>query len=290
MEEYRMIGKSDISEVLTSITKFVRNTIRFIVSSVKRYWLTSFIVFAAVLATGIYYTGKKSSYYVSDMACVYNHLHKKTYGEMVRKLNILAQTGSYRTMAGLLNIPVEQVKTIISLEAQNIAGAPLYEDISQGKFPFYIVVKATTPTVYKDLQPALLHYLNNAPFQVLRNKLEQERLNQKIAYSTQSIRQIDSIVAAYPTLLKEQSQQLDTASNVSNMLGLISYRDRLVNTMLTEQSTMQTMISVELLHGFTPTEKPVDQNRTKQLISLLLLAIIAASIAAALKHLMNHDR
>ena len=288
MEEYRMIGKSDISGFLVSFIKFIRNSIRFTILSIRKYALSSVVVFALVVAAGVYYATTKPSYYESDMVCVYNHLHKKTYGEMIRKLNTLAQTGSYTTLGQMLNMPVEKVKAVVSLEAQNIAGAPLYEDISQGKFPFYIVVKATNAAVYNDLQPALLKYMNSAPYQVLRNKLETKRLTQKIQYTGHSIQQIDSIVSAYPLLLKENANELDTASNVSNMIGLISYRDKLVSTMLTDESTMQSMISVELLHGFAPSEHPVQPKKTKNILSFIILAAVLAGMWAVLKNLMSH--
>lgn len=283
-----MIGKDDISGSLVSFSKFVRNSISYILLSLKKHAVSSALLFIVIAAAGAYYASTKPAYYESDMACVYNHLHKKTYGEMIKKLNTLAQSGSYATLANVLGMPVEKAKSIISLEAQNIAGAPLSEDISQGKFSFYIVAKATNPTVYSDLQPALLRYMNTTPFQLLRNELEEKRLAKKVSYAQQSINQIDSIVSAYPTLLKESTQKLDTASNVSNLLGLISYRDRLVNTMLTDESTMQTMISVELLHGFTPTEKPIQHNRTKTILSFIMLAALAAGIWAVLKNLMSH--
>ena len=289
MEEYRMIGKSDVSGILLSFTKFVRNATSYIILSLRKYVLSSLLIFALIAAAGIYYSGKKAAYYESDMACVYNHMHKKTYGEMIRKLNTLAQTGSYTTLGKILNMPAEKVKSVISLEAQNIAGAPLYEDVSPGKFSFYIVVKATNAAVYADLQPALLQYMNTTPYQALRNKLEEKKLSQRISYAAQSIQQIDSIVKAYPILLKENEQILDTASNVSNMVGLISYKDKLVNNMLTDESTMATMISVEVIHGFAPSEKPIQPNRTKTILGFIILAAIAAGMWAVLKNLMNHD-
>lgn len=288
MEEYRMIGKSDISGFLDSFIKFIRNSIRFTILSVRRFALSSIVVFTLIAVAGIYYTVSKPAYYESDMVCVYNHLHKKTYGEMIRKLNTLAQTGSYTTLAKMLDMPVEKVKAVVSMEAQNIAGSPLSEDISQGKFPFYIVVKATNATVYNDLQPALLKYMNSTPYQALRNKLEAKRLTQKIQYAGHSIQQIDSIVSAYPLLLKESANELDTANNVSNMIGLISYRDKLVNTMLTDESTVQSMISVELLHGFTPSEHPIQPEKTKTILSFIILAAIFACIWAVLKNLMSN--
>src|SRR6185437_5880623 len=143
MDSYRMIDEKDVGGFLSALISIIKRTFLYILFSLRRYYLVAGLVFALIVGGGYYFLKNSSyNYYEAGMACEFNSMSYKTYGEMLQNLDILVKTHSYPTLAQTLEIPVPDAQRILSIDAVNMSGSPLYEDITADKFPFYIKVKA----------------------------------------------------------------------------------------------------------------------------------------------------
>src|SRR5688572_13059205 len=110
MEPYRMIGSSDVSGFLSEFLSFVKQLIIYILASVKKYFFLALFIFSAITAAGFVYRYSQKPYYETEMVCAFNNLTKKVYGEMLYKLDLLLQSGSYPALAQTLQLPLSDVQ------------------------------------------------------------------------------------------------------------------------------------------------------------------------------------
>jgi hypothetical protein len=293
MEHYRLISKTDISTFWTGFLLFIKNGLRFIVVSVRKRIAIALLVFLAVIAGGFYYQHIREPYYETDMACAYNNMHQKIYGEMVQKLENLAKSKSYNELSSVLGLTVAEAGTIKRFTPKNAVGSALYEDFTDNaslinRFPFYIEVRATDRNIYPKLQTGLLNYLNGTPYRATRTKLESQIRNEKIWYLDRNITQIDSVISSYASYLKHMRGSADTISGFSNITTLLALKSDLEDKKLDKEYNNTLVQSVELIHGFTPADHP----NTLGILFYSLLFLAAAVIACICSVLVNvlYDR
>ena len=287
MKDYRTIDNKDISGFATGFLGFIRHCIHFIISSIRKNILAAIIIFVLILGAGLYYNYMHSQkqYYQSNMVLMHNGLRRKAIGEILQKINQLVQTKSYDALAAALQLTTLQAEQIINIDAKNIEGAPLAEDVGPGVLqPIYIDVKLKDRGLFTPLQAAIIKYLNANTYQDKRNWFETTRANGKIAFLKHDIRQLDSLISAYPQIILRSRAVTDTGKN--NMADLISYKNKLEDRLLTEEESKNFMVTVELLHGFLPAEKPkTDGKSILMLIGLALGGMILGSVLLnAYKH------
>jgi hypothetical protein len=291
MEHYRMIDDRDVKSFLTGFSRFLRIGLAYILMSVRKNLTAALLIFLLVSGAGVFYSLRPAGkpYFQSDMACMFNNLNKKAYGEMVEKLNILARSASYNQLAASLHLSPEQAAKIISLEAKNISGSPLQEDVSPGSHsPIYFIAKTTDRSIFGSLQEALINYLNSSPYQQLRNKLELERLDHKTKFQEHNLRQIDSIIASYPAFLKDTKANDDSTSGLSSIRDLMTWKDSLENNMLKDEESKSFMQSVEVIHGFLPPDMP-SRDGHKAWWLFVVLGFIAAVLGSLLINSLKND-
>jgi hypothetical protein len=257
MEEYKMMTTAEVKSFFVDFTSFLKRFVSFVAKAVRKNVLLCLFSFLIVLAAGYFYQKRQPVYFQSEMVCAYNNLHKKTFGEMVHRLDKLAKNGSYRQLASELQISPAEASAIIGLDAKNVAGSPLYEDITAERTPMYFTLTATDRSVFPKVQPALVDYLNKTPYQLQRTELDKVRFNRKIAFITSSLSQVDSIIASYSSFIKRIRTATDSASGFSNIAALFSYKDQLEDKMLDYQKNLGTMKSVEVIYGFATPDYPV---------------------------------
>jgi hypothetical protein len=258
MEEYKMITTAEVKSFFVDFTSFLKRLVTFVLKAVKKNVLLCLFSFLIVVATGYFYQKRQAAYFQSEMVCAYNNLHKKTFGEMVHRLDKLAKSGSYKQLASELQISPAEASAIVGLDAKNVAGSPLYEDITAERTPMYFTLTATDRSVFPKVQPALVHYLNSTPYQQRRTELEKARFNQKIGFISNSLSQVDSVIISYSSFVKHIRATSDSASGFSNIAALFSYKDQLEDKMLDYQKSLGTMESVEVIYGFATPDYPIE--------------------------------
>lgn len=277
MQEYPSIKKNEINDFFRDFIKFFINFFLFILQSIKRYLLLFIIILIGVYSVFYFYNKNAPSYYSSQMVCTFNYLHKKTFGELVYRLNTLAVTQSYDELAATLDIPIESAEKIIGLEARNVAGSPLHEDITEAQLPMYFTAKVSEKEVFPLLEKALVDYLNNAiPYHLRRAKLELQRYSEKIDFLNSTLSQVDSLIDAYILNMRFLSNKKDSITELDGMVQLFRLKEELKDKKLSDQKMIQLQMAVEILYGFAPTEHPnvhLGISKVKILIYVLLLGI-----------------
>lgn len=283
MKQYRMIDSKDISSFVRDFLAFIGKSLSFTLSAVKAHFVSALIILLVIAGTGFYKWKSTAPYFESEMACTFNYLHQKTYGEMIQKLNVLAGTQSYPELAKVLQISESDAAKIISLEPKNVSGSPLYEDITTKHMPVYINVKAREQQVFYKLQPALMAYMNNIPYRNVREHAEISRIERKIAFIKKDLAMLDSSLAVLPASYNKKFLT-DSAGSVTD---LYIFKDKLEDRLLYEEKLLAQTQSIELLHGFMPPSKPVKAGSNLLMLTTVVAVAVAVLWAILLKAIKN---
>lgn len=277
-----MITKADAQLFLADYSAFLGSSLRYFFASIQKHIFSFLLIVALATAGSFYWWYHKTPYYETNMVCSYNNdrLGRKSYGEILQKLNLLAQSKSYNELAKLLALPVKQTKTLISLDVTNMAGSPLYEDITGTNQPFYITVRATEKDIFTPLQPALISYLSNNTYLKDIGNIEVAKLNAKAGYARQNLIRVDSVIDAYTVFLRHTSVA-DTLGGFSNIQALFKYKDDLEEkvTSLQQRIALQAGPSVMVMHGFTPPDSPTKGDKKTIWIGVLMGLVVASGWA-----------
>ncbi len=285
MNDYSPIERKDVKETLSEILLYFKLLFTFCIGSIRRFLLLFLFLFLG-MASGSYYfnEGKKSSYYSAKMVCTYNYLHKKVYGEMLERANYLAATHSFPTLAEEFELPVSTVEKIISIQATNIVGSPLHEDITEDKLPFYITVNVNDKAIYPHIQEAILNYLNNSiPYHNKRRELEEDRLKNNIKFYNATLDQVDRLINNYTDNVNRLESKNDSLTVLTEINSLFYQKQDLNTKLLSDQKMLEMQMAVELLYGFAPTTYPNVQTG----ISTSKLILISLGIAFCIVVLFN---
>jgi hypothetical protein len=285
-----MTNERDGDSVLNHMIRGLTRAIRFIHFSTRRYFIIALVVFISITSLGVYNTFFRDVCYEAEMVCVYNSMDPKTYGELIYDLEALIETKSYKTLASMLHLSVDEAKSIISINANNYYGTPLIQDYSKDQSQLHFKVRTSDPASFKPLQDGLINYLNSSSAYTRdRNEIEADISNRKIAYINRDITLIDSVVFAYKESLKKGRPS--DSSNFLNIMDLLIYKDKLedkelFSTLLTPHKLKYI---VELHHGFVPTEHPLKpdiENFILYILAAFMLSCVVCTILAILKKIL----
>lgn len=280
-----MIGSNDVSGFLSAFLSFVKQLVLYILASVKKYLLLAVLIFSVITASGYMYWFTQKPYYETEMVCAFNNLTKKVYGEMLLKLDLLLQSGSYPALAQTLQIPVADAQKIVAVQAKNIAGSPLHEDVTTDQSPMYISVKTTDKDILKPLQYSLLKYLNSSPYRQRRNKMEMEVIGTRMKFLNRDMHQADSIISAYTHFLKRTRSVTDTAAGFSNIAAMMTYKNELEDKQVQQEWRMMELeSSVEVLHGFMVPDYPLKKRNI--MWQIIPLAFVLSLLIPVLLNLL----
>ena len=257
-----MIDSKDIISLLSALISFYKKLARYIVSSVREYFIIAILVTASIIGIKWYCWHSQVPVYEAETTFYFNNLSRRSYGEMIQKLNILVQNHSYTSLAKILGMSVDDVRPIMNIEGKNMVGSQLYEDSSPGSSPIYIYVTSSSNKVYEPLEPALVNYLGSSPYRSARNRMEIETTYKKIEFLKEDIARIDSIVQAYTAYIKNASPMKDSILNVSKITSLLSYKAELEDKLISMQSVKVKELehSVEVFNGFAVPDNPSKKN------------------------------
>ena len=268
MDEQKIVQASDVTDFLNGFLSFIKRTLRYVLVSVKENIVIGLIVFVSICAIGIYYLRSKTCY-ESNMLCSVNNLPKKVYGEIIYKLNLQFQSKSYKQLNKELKIPEDQLASVIDIEAKNIVGAPLQDDFSIDKLPFYIYVRANDNSIFPVLQESLLLCLNDLSYQSLRREVEENRIKKKMDFLGHDMQQVDSIIKEYTYFMKNVKTISDSSDIFSGIESVFSLKGKMEDEFLKEGSAINFLKSVELIHGFMPTDKPIKKENKIWIVIML---------------------
>jgi hypothetical protein len=289
MDSYRPITTGEVRSFLFSFLHFVKRCLQYLLRATRSNLVVVLLVAGLCFTAGFMKFGNQPSYYESTMVCSFNTLHKKTFGEMVHRLDDLAKTGSYSRLAQLLGVDTTQAKRIIGFDDRNVAGSPLHEDVTTEKLPMYFTLRSTDPGIFKDVEKGLMNYLNNQPYLQLRNSLDQQAIHQRINFYDTASAKIGKLIDAYTTFLSGSGPGSDTASGFANVVDIFRHQEELENKKIAAYKELGLTQSVEIIYGFAPADHPASAGSLRWLV-LALASICLGIFVAVVKQLLQDGR
>jgi hypothetical protein len=283
-----MNDRSDTRTLLQDYSLAVRDSIIFFGTAIRRHLVAFVLIILASCAAGIAYWYLRTPYYESELVCRYINQPsaKKVLGEMIQKLNVLAQNGSSQQLARQLGLSPQQAARIIAIEPRNRAGSPLYEDITEEYQPIYIRLKATDNKVFGPAEAGIIRYLSRTDYQRQMAAAQLGRYTAKIDYLLGDIQKVDSITAAFTSALRTGAVYDDTTglAHHFNIRAMLDYKDMLEEKLinLERQRTIDSGASVVVMHGFVPADKPSRGSR-KVIAAFGIFGLLAAMGWAVLR-------
>ncbi len=283
MDQYRMIDGKDFISFIAGFLTFAKKVLYYLLSSIRSGIAIFSFILIAIFSIGLWHWYNTKPYYEAQMACTFNDLTKKAYGEMIHNLDILVKDHSYNNMAALLNISTGDAHNIVSIEGKNMSGSMLYEDITPNRDLelFYIDVKTNDNKLFIVLQPALVNYLNTAsPLSIRSQKINSAAIQHKMAYFKTAMARTDSIISQYRVLLNKTNTIAASADTLASLIASTDTMDnRYMELMMKEQIVNA---PVQVVHGFVSSEQPItERNKTLKItIAAAIIFACSASVAA----------
>lgn len=281
-----MIDRHDTRSFLEDYLYLLKKGISFLMRRVRNNIIPILLLTIFFAGLGAAYWYKTKPYYESDLVCGYNNqrFNRKNFGEMAQKLNLLAQSGSRNELASLVHITPEQAATIISIEAKNRAGSPLYEDITGEYQPLYFTVRTTNNTVFAPLQAGMVAYLNNTPYLSDIGAIQIAKIAKRIEYLEGDLRKVDSITDAYTYAIRNGSALNDSVVTRFSVTEVLNYKDQLEEkiTTLQQRKALEGGATVMVMHGFAPPDTPTRGSK-KIIAGCALLGLLAGLCWAILR-------
>lgn len=291
MSNYEMITAKDAKDFFSSFGRFMSNIFLYTLTAIKRYWIVASGIFLCIVLSGACYLLTAKPYYKSTMTCHFTGMSKKIYGDMLRQLDDLAQSRSYKSLAITLHISQQDASAIRSISGTNINGAPLYDDFSGDAGPIYITLQSTSSNTFPIAQQALIEYLNSgSPFRARRNSMEKEQSNRRIQYLTNDISLLDSLITAYTVYIRRANAIHDSSIASLNIPRLMDLKRSMEDNLLQAKWRFEEMEQpTEAIYGFVPPDSPSIDNNKKEWSILLFTALISSVIVTVLLQLLRNS-
>lgn len=246
------------------------------------------ILFAIAIASWQYFYYKhQQALYVSKAAFVYKELHKKTYGEMVDQLTTWIQEGNNTAVATALSILPEQAQNIKAIEALNMHGSKLSEDITSEKSPFYIVVKVANKKGFDSLAYKIEPYLNSNPLYITQKNVRKYTLTSEIKTLQHEYQLLDDVKHA---LLNNQLQIAASKNDALPIAELFQQSIEISKAITEKQAALQSEKAVEILHNFNwsaqPQKKSIMAVTKKGIAIYIIVSLIILLLSSIFR---NHD-
>lgn len=249
------LSLQDFKQQLLQLRLFLNNLFRLAISYTKKYLILIAVLLVAFAILG-YYKYKESRVFEAKASFVYQELQKKTYGEMLDKLDYMIQSGSYNKVANALSLTPEQARSILAINAENIYGAKLSEDITESKKLFYVSVVSTQGQIFDSLQYTIERYLNsNVMVKELVGK-QTKILLQKIAHTKEDLIRLDSLKVAYNHSLGKPASALYPSGSPFNPVLIYEKGEKMLHDITAMQALVDDYRVVRTQDKFMVTEMP----------------------------------
>ena len=273
---------NDIKVYAKNLKSFYLTLLLFFINSQKKYW---YILLAGILiGCGIGYNKFKNtrSYFEGKASYTFSTFNKKMFGEMIDKLRALSASGSYKTLSEKLNISEADTRKIIDIEAVNIAGSPLSEDITESKQPFYIRIKLSDRQIADTLVSCVENYLNNNPqvkSQMANNLI---KMKERLLFINTQIQKLDSLKSTYQFYLAHQNVNSGSIINTFNPVDLFTQSEKLATTKTDLEWGVINYKVIKILDPFVISDNPVSPSLKGFLIKYTLMGLLISIVLSLL--------
>ncbi|MES2618778.1 MAG: hypothetical protein V4613_12925 [Bacteroidota bacterium] len=276
------IDLEGVRQYASGLKNFYVGIVRFKLQALRKYWYILLLGIVLGAAWGWNIHRKAQPLYMGTASFTYTELHKKIYGEMIDKLRTLCLSHSYQALASQLIIQPEVAQKIADIEAVNIDGSPLSDDITQGKLPFYIRVKLTDRLVSEQLLVNLEQYMNDNHQAKVIIKNNSKSMREKIAFFDHQLKKLDSLKNAYRFYMANQGNNPNTTFNTFNPINLYTESEKYFNTKSDLESALENYKVVKILDGFVMADYPYMPSLMGLLLKYTGLGFIIAAVISLL--------
>ncbi|RYZ32641.1 MAG: hypothetical protein EOP49_37220 [Sphingobacteriales bacterium] len=234
------------------------------------------LVILGICAWFAYRQYKDSKVFEAKASFIYIELQKKTYGEMLDKLQDMIEAKSYNRVADALSVAPEKARAIVSIAALNLYGSRLSEDITEKNQSFYVQVVAADAHVFDSLQYAIENYLNN---NVLVKELvarKRKTLQEKITYQRSELAMLDSLKLAYTRSVAQSSGSAYPAATQMNPVPVYERGEKVLHDITEMEALLADYRAVQTQDRFLVTEQPVGKSATSIAIRYLAIFVLAS--------------
>jgi hypothetical protein len=221
-------------------------------SFVRKQFLSFFLygIVAAALAAGFWYL--KPKLYEAEMTVSYIHYEKKIYADMLQKLDRLVEARSYVSLGQLLSLPAETTSKLRGIRGYNIRHESLAEDLSTERVPFYIQVSVIDLSVLKDLQSALVNYLDGTDFIQERLSFMKRKSEEELEFLILRLSVVDSL----SRMLNIKEDKMLSEKTVTRM-ELLEETMTLFSKIQEVKGSLAFNNNIEVLDGFVANDRPM---------------------------------
>lgn len=276
------ISLPDLKIYAANVKSFYQELVLWITRALKTYWYI--LLLGIIMGGGLaYYKFKNANpYFEGKASFTFSAFNKKMFGEMTDKLRGLSHSGSYKTLSEKLGVNETDARKIIDIEALNMAGSPLSDDITEGFQPFYIRVTLWDKLIADTLLIRLESYLNNNP-QVKKMILDNSlNMTERMNYITEQIKKLDSLKTAYQFYIAHQNANSGSVINTFNPVDLYNASEKL---MITKTDLGRAIINykvVKILDPFIINDIPFSPSLFRLLIKYVFLGLLIACLLGVL--------
>ncbi|MES2478313.1 MAG: hypothetical protein V4561_04460 [Bacteroidota bacterium] len=268
--EFNEMNFSELKSYISSLTEFMKRFTFFILNALKRYRFIIVVSTVICISTSYYILNKKQPVWTLRMSCIYNDNHPRVFGEMLSQLNYLIEIGNFKELSTILDLDIDKIKVIKSIEGKNISLGKLDEDYSKNKDPFYIYVTLSDLSLKSLLEERLINYLNNNPYSLKLNIKQKEKWNSRIDFYQKQLLQIDSLKNVIRQSLLLQNTRIDLAQPNNSVVDIFKLSDSMSYFLADYIYYVNNYTSVEKLNGFSIIQS---SNRGSHIKSAILITV-----------------
>jgi hypothetical protein len=272
------MNQSPLILFLKSVLAFYQSMFRFCVVSIKNFWYVSFISLFIAIAAIYYYSASQKDQFKGTASFTFNYLNKKVYGDRLFALEQLVENKQFNLLARTLKMKATIAKSLVSIQAKNVAGSPLKDDYTEQKYPFYVTVQTTSQQAFHQLESALANFLNAAQFDQTYIRFEHEKLRKKQQIFQADLKRIDSL------------KELITINDLPNYTEAITLVENISNQLLAIKQQLKKPVSIEVLNEFVPVKTEKSQLVMSFAKKIGLLFIIISVVVSVLFQLNFKDK
>lgn len=269
----------EFNRQLKGFFSFLKHLCILYFKGIKKYKVAIFIATFIIVAIGGYFIFNPIKKYEATASFTYNDLTRKLFGEMIDHANDLVYSHSYEQLKEITGLSLSEIKSFQKIEATNIYGSPLSDDMSENKEKiFYISVIASDAKVFDSLGTALEGFLNKniSVQQILHRRANEFKAG--IAYRKKELQMLDSLAQAYTKSLNKSSSSIVSANtNQFNPTLIFDKGEKITQEIVDMQSFLNDQRVVKMQDPFLVGKRSAYLSLYK-IVSVCVAAFIIISI------------
>lgn len=185
----------------------------------------------AIIVTGVLLLVNywKSSTYKSSFTVVYEDLVRKVYGDKLDKLDLLLKNDKPKAQS-LMNISDEAISSLKEIQATNILGEPLSEDMNVDKIPFVVELYTQDTAYVHEIQKGVLYYLETGnKYLKEKRRLKTKEIAEELQFIEEQLKLMEELKKTLKSpivrfgIKQEKSEKSESSTDNSGSVYEASY-------------------------------------------------------------------